>query len=77
MKTPNFQISQDFSFGPTIHDQKTLQKYSFVRPIKDCYVPKHVLKGPLGKYYNKETETFCFTSAGIIPIPTKIIREVG
>ncbi len=48
---------------------------TFVRPIDLKYVPKHITDDERWKYFDKNTDVFCYYSGGIVPIPKALIRE--
>jgi len=53
----------------------TLPAGSFVKPIQDVYLPKHVKESLDYKYHDPRKDIFCYCRYGIIPVPKKIIRE--
>ena len=77
MATPNFILKEPFtlSCGQSHLDDRVLEAGSWVRPIEFCYVPKEVKEDPRWKYFDKNTEIFCYTHWGLIPIPKKSLRE--
>lgn len=74
MKVQEYILKEAYSFGP-LNDQRTLPSGSFVKPMNIAYVPKHCLKDNQFNYH-PETDQFCFTRYGFIPIPKKLIMEV-
>lgn len=72
--TPNYVLTQDFTFACGPQDTKILLKGTFVRPIKLDYVPVHVKEDKRWKYFDPQTETYCYCSYGVIPIPNLYIR---
>ncbi len=79
MKTPNYILKEDYSYPSAkgnSHDLKILKAGAFVRPIQIQYVPKHVLEDERWRWIMTKTETFAYTSQGIVVIPLNIIREV-
>lgn len=77
MKTPNYRLTDAVSLpsGSYRDGDKDLSAGDFVRPIELVYVPKHVVDDERWKWFNKETEVFCYTKKGIVPIPKFKIRE--
>lgn len=78
LPTPNFIITEDHTYGEDSSrwsmESKILPKDSFVRPIDILYVPKHVKEKWVG--VNLKTHVYCYTRAGIMPIPRNIITQV-
>lgn len=75
-KTPNYILSEDYSYPTGPHESKILNSGMFVRPIEIHYVPKHVLDNPLWRGFNKTKEVFVYCRYGIVPVPRNIVREV-
>lgn len=73
VRTPNYQLSEDYTYFVGAMDTRTLPQGTFVRPIELTYVPKHITEG--NKIFSKDTEVYCYTRYGILAIPRKIIRE--
>ena len=79
MKTPNYILKEELKYPSergAMHDLKTLPAGSFVRPIQPQYIPKHVLEDERWRWFTPSTDTFAYTSQGIVMIPKNIIREV-
>jgi hypothetical protein len=76
MKTPNYRLTEPVSLPSKGRvGDNDLQAGEFVRPIELVYVPKHVLDDERWKWFNKDTEVFCYTRKGVVPIPRYKIRE--
>lgn len=75
MRTPDFVLKVAHSYG-TSPDQRTLPAGTFVRPLELHYVPKHCISNPENKWFNSETEVFCYTRYGIVVIRKDNIKEV-
>jgi hypothetical protein len=77
-KTPNYQIEEDHRVvtNPGSYETKLVPKYTFVRPIDYYYVPRHIKEDERYRYFNPETEIFCYCPLGIHPFPKKIVRKV-
>ncbi len=72
-KTPDYKLNEDFSFGP-MNDQRTLPAGSFVRPVEDRYVPKHLLDDKT-QAHNPKLDWWCYSRYGFLSIPrNKIFR---
>jgi hypothetical protein len=74
MKVPTYMTNEPVTFGLTWRDEKKLPSGTFVKPISLKYVPQHVKEKWTN--YDSKTQEFCYTSAGIIPIPRKAIIQV-
>lgn len=62
-------------FNHGAYDVKTIPAGTFVRPIEYQYVPKHVKEDDRWtRNFNPETEIYCHTSYGMVPVPRKSIR---
>ncbi len=73
--TPNYVLTEEFRWGVGV-DVIVMEPRTFVRPIDDRWVPKHVLDDPKMKH-RAEGDVFCSTPrCGIILIPSRIIRKV-
>jgi hypothetical protein len=77
MKTPNYKISEDFSFVCNdLWDKKIIPAGTFVRPIELQYVPQHIKDWFFHKFFDEEKEIYVYCSYGMIAIPRKLLREV-
>lgn len=74
MKTPSYRLSDSYTINAA--SNLILPEGAYVNPLHISYVPKHILESAKSKYFNKDTETFVYCHFGIIPIPTKLIKEV-
>lgn len=73
-RSPNFILSMPLQIthrGSSV----TLPYGTFIRPINDEYVPRHVFDKPENKWYNSETHLFAYTWFGIIQIPKDAVKE--
>lgn len=70
-------LTEEVHINITSHDTKILPAGAFIRPLEYEYVPKHIIDSNLWKFFNKETEIFCYTRYGIVAIAKKIIREAN
>lgn len=75
MSTPDYVLVQAYFYSSSLYDSKSLDAGAFVRPIELCYVPKHVVEDKRWSGFNKNTDVFCFTSLGIVPIPRAHMRK--
>lgn len=76
MKTPDYVLDSDCEMVDEFWNKKTIPAGTFVKPIDFYYVPKHVREMPLNRYYDKDKETFCYCSYGIVLLPKNKIRRV-
>lgn len=74
-KMPEYILDQEYRYGP-MNDPQILPQGSFVKPIEYMWVPKHVIDGEPGKYFNKLTDMFYYTKYGFVAIPTKYVRKI-
>ena len=58
-------------------EKKELPAGAFVKPIEYKWVPKHILDCDMGRWFNKDIQTFCYTHYGIVVIPNEMIRKAG
>lgn len=76
VRVPNFWTTEDHSYEiPNTMERSTLPKNSFVKPIEDRYLPRHITDDKKYKYFNPETEIYCHTKFGLIPVPKRILKE--
>jgi hypothetical protein len=75
MKTPNFRMTEPHSLPGEKMGEYSLTTGDFVRPIIIDYVPKHVVDDGRWRGFNKDTEIFCYTKKGIVPIPKHKVKE--
>lgn len=75
MKTPDYVLSEDVTWWEG-QELKTLKAGLFVRPIDWPYVPKHVIEDSRFRYVSKDSQIFCYTRHGIVPIPISAFRRV-
>ena len=69
MKVDNWRLNETVTMYISATDTKIIEQGTWVKPIHDVYVPEHVKK----KHRRISTETYCYGSFGILPIPTKAI----
>lgn len=73
--TPNYVLTEEFKWGSGV-DTFTMEAGTFIRPIDERWVPKHVTNDVRTKVKGKD-DTYCMTPrCGIVPIPKRIIRQV-
>lgn len=72
--TPDYVLTEDHNVTYNSTEGKILLAGSFVRPIEIQYVPKHITDSAFGRWFNKNTEIYCYTRYGIVPIPRNILR---
>ncbi len=76
-RSPNVRTKQDFQcFPPHSNDAITLPQHSFVKPVEEKYVPKHVIESVPKWRYNLEKDVFCHTKFGFVLIPRDILEAV-
>lgn len=75
VRTPNYRLISDYSISVGLSESKTIPGGSFVRPIKTCYLPQHVLDDSRWKAYLTPRYIFCHTKYGTIPIPLNLLEE--
>ncbi len=63
-----------WSMGP--HDYRTLEQGAFVRPVEECYVPKHIKEARPWFGSDMDGKTYAYTHFGFVLISKSIIREV-
>lgn len=49
---------------------------SHVKPMNYYYVPKHIKDDDRYRWFDKNTQVFCYCYMGIIALPRHIIEEV-
>jgi len=76
MKTPDYVLSVNFKKLDSNWDSVTIPAGTFVRPISECYVPKHVKENHMNMQMRTPDDVYCYTPMGIILIPLAIIRRV-
>ena len=72
MKTPDFILTQDVTIGYG-NDAFTLKANTFVRPIEERWLPKHVTDR---RTWKDDTEVGCHTPKGIHYIKKMYLRQV-
>lgn len=79
MRVQEYMTKEDCSINVNFGGNKTLEAGSFVKPINEYYLPRHVKDSEQFQRwcYNKNHETWVYCFYGIVLIPTKVIREVG
>lgn len=75
MKTQEYCLNQDVTVTLFHNEKKELPKGAFVVPIDLKWVPKHILDSDMGRWFNKDCHTFCYTRYGIVSVPTETIRK--
>lgn len=76
MKVSEFVLTEAYTYSAGNSDTRTLPEGAFVKPIRDCYVPKHILDDRQWQNYEQDDYTFAYCRYGIILLPRRIIREV-
>jgi len=74
MKTPDYILVAEYSYVNDNLDHLILPGGSFVRPIQESYVPKHVKDRKINAWFNSAIEVYCYTRQGIISIPWDCLR---
>ena len=77
MATPDYVLNEDFQIVRSIFSDKVLPAGSFVRPIRRCWLPEHILNSNEYKHFNPYTEVYCYASCGIICIPISKMRKIS
>lgn len=72
MKTPDYIITQDVQIGHG-NDAFTLKAGTFVSPIDDRWMPKHILDA---RKWKDDTEVGCYTPKGMHYIKKALLRKV-
>lgn len=76
MGTPNYVMTKDYRiFVVGKQEYRTIPEGTFVRPIEQCYIPKHT-KDIWDKWFTPVLEVYTYSTYGILPIPRKYIRQV-
>lgn len=76
MKTPDYVLSEKYTYSNGA-DTITLDKGMFVRPIKQDYLPRHILADKTWQpYLRSPSYVFCYTRYGIIPVTKNIVERV-
>ena len=75
MATPNFIITDDYTYFVSINDSITLPKGTFVRPIEREYLPDHIVDDRPDVLLESKMK-YCYTPRGIIALPKRIIKQV-
>lgn len=71
VSTPNYVLAENVTVSK-YSKVIVLEAGTFVRPIEAKYLPAHIEI----KFFNPDTETFAFTSHGIVKLPWSAIRKV-
>jgi len=74
MSTPDYVLQQDFQWNEGT-ETRQLSAGTFVRPVKDCYVPKHVKEDTRWKVLREDKYIFCYCSKGFIRVPRTYVRK--
>jgi hypothetical protein len=74
MKTPDYILIAEYNYVNDNLDHLILPAGAFVRPIEECYVPKHVKDRKINAWFNGALEVYCYTRQGIIAIPWDQLR---
>ncbi len=72
MALPTYITNEDFP----IAQNKVLPVGSFVKPIDEYWLPKHIKDKPEHIWINRDKEIYCYCHFGIVILPIKIIRKV-
>lgn len=75
-RTPNFRLNNSFTWFLG-QDSRTLEKFSFVRPIEYRYVPQHVIENKQWCHYNQDEYVFVYTKLGFVLVPKRYVEEIG
>jgi hypothetical protein len=76
IKTPNYCLTEDCHIPSNDRgDGKVLEAGTWVRPIDPYYIPKHVKEDDRWPFFDENTQIFCYTRYGIVPLPKRILRE--
>lgn len=76
MKTPDYVLTEEINILDERWNKIPIPSGTFMRPIDFRYVPKHVIDNPLHRWFNKDTEVFCYCYMGIVIVDISKIREV-
>jgi hypothetical protein len=73
-KTPNYCLASAYTIHLGLADSRVLPAGSYISPVQNKYLPRHVLDNPVWEIYGPEY-VFCYTKYGFVPIPQNLIRE--
>jgi hypothetical protein len=77
MRTPDYKLIKEFKHIISANDAPIIfPAGTFVRPIDFRYLPRDMQKDVDNQFLNRiGNVVFCYTSAGIIPIPKEYMRQ--
>ncbi len=77
MKVADHITKEEYKISDGMYSSKTLPVGSFVKPIHEYYLPRHIKDSNEFKYWNRETHVFAYCHYGIVLIERRIIREIA
>lgn len=76
LPTPNWVLNEDHSIYRGQQDSIVLKEGTFARPLDIGYVPDHIKETPENKYFNGDTEVYCYTPKGILALPLSKLSKI-
>ncbi len=76
MRTPDYILMKDYTISISPGDVITIPVGSFVRPIDAYYIPKGIRDKYGCRWFNEDSQVFCYTRFGILPIEKDAFRQV-
>ena len=75
-RAPTYITMVDHKIMNEVWEEKILPSGSFVKPIHDIWLPKHIKDSSFYRFIDYEKDTYVYCHFGIISIPWDIIREI-
>jgi len=77
MRIQEYITKEDHQISYGSYDKKLLPMGSFVKPIYEYYLPRHIKESDDFKQLNRDTQVYVYCRFGIVIIPKSIIREIA
>lgn len=73
MKKPEYRTKEEYKYwdqGPQGGEYKIIPARTFITPISENWIPKHIEKP-----FNADIEVMTWSSFGFTPLPKRLIEE--
>jgi hypothetical protein len=76
MRVPDYVTRDAITISYGFDQEKVLPAGSFVKPIRECYLPKHVTEDPKNRFFDPNVHLYVYCYYGFIYVEQKQIMEV-
>ncbi len=74
-RTPNYCLKSAHTYSVGSMDTRVIEAGTFVRPVEEPYVPKHVMEDKRWSHYDKSRHVFIYYRYGFVLVPKDLVRE--